>query len=138
MEIKKEIFADLAVKTPEKAILATNTSALSITELGAATGQSGRVIGLHFFNPVSRMKPAQSRRRETDDVGNRRARARFHPADRQAAGGGSGQPGLPRQSRPLSLSARRGRALQEGRERKKEIDDAMDEVGNAHGALAFD
>ena len=56
MEIKKQIFADLAVKTPEKAILATNTSALSITELGAATGQSGRVIGLHFFNPVSRMK----------------------------------------------------------------------------------
>lgn len=56
MEIKKQIFADLAAKTPEHAILATNTSALSITELGATTGQAGRVIGLHFFNPVSRMK----------------------------------------------------------------------------------
>ncbi len=56
MEIKKQIFADLAAKTPEKAILATNTSALSITELGATTGQAARVIGLHFFNPVSRMK----------------------------------------------------------------------------------
>ncbi|MEP6822337.1 MAG: 3-hydroxyacyl-CoA dehydrogenase NAD-binding domain-containing protein, partial [Chthoniobacterales bacterium] len=56
MEIKKQIFADLAAKTPEEAILATNTSALSITELGATTGQAARVIGLHFFNPVSRMK----------------------------------------------------------------------------------
>ena len=56
MEIKKQIFTDLGAKTPEKAILATNTSALSITELGVVTGQPGRVIGLHFFNPVSRMK----------------------------------------------------------------------------------
>ena len=56
LEIKKQIFADLAEKTPETAILATNTSALSITELGASTGQAGRVVGLHFFNPVSRMK----------------------------------------------------------------------------------
>ncbi len=56
MEIKKQIFTDLAAKTPAEAILATNTSALSITELGAVTGQPERVIGLHFFNPVSRMK----------------------------------------------------------------------------------
>src|SRR3712207_6055566 len=56
MEIKRQIFADIATKTPDKAILATNTSALSITELGTVTGQPERVIGLHFFNPVSRMK----------------------------------------------------------------------------------
>ena len=56
MEVKGKIFADLAAKAPRKAILATNTSALSITELGLTTGQPGRVIGLHFFNPVSRMK----------------------------------------------------------------------------------
>ena len=56
LEVKKQIFRDLAAKTPANAILATNTSALSISELGAATGTPGRVIGLHFFNPVSRMK----------------------------------------------------------------------------------
>jgi 3-hydroxyacyl-CoA dehydrogenase/enoyl-CoA hydratase/3-hydroxybutyryl-CoA epimerase len=56
LEIKKQIFRDLAAQTPAKAILATNTSALSISELGEATGEPGRVIGLHFFNPVSRMK----------------------------------------------------------------------------------
>ncbi|CAN5762378.1 fatty acid oxidation complex subunit alpha FadJ [soil metagenome] len=56
LEIKKQIFTDLAAKTPATAILATNTSALSISELGTTTGQPERVIGLHFFNPVSRMK----------------------------------------------------------------------------------
>ncbi len=56
MEIKNKIFADLAAKTPETSILATNTSALSISDLGATTGQPQRIVGLHFFNPVSRMK----------------------------------------------------------------------------------
>jgi 3-hydroxyacyl-CoA dehydrogenase/enoyl-CoA hydratase/3-hydroxybutyryl-CoA epimerase len=55
IEIKKEIFHELAALAP-KAILATNTSALSITELGEESGWPERVIGLHFFNPVSRMK----------------------------------------------------------------------------------
>ena len=56
LEIKKKIFIDLAATTPPNAILATNTSALPIDELAAATGTSERVVGLHFFNPVSRMK----------------------------------------------------------------------------------
>lgn len=56
LEIKKQVFSDLAAKTPQATILSTNTSALSISELGATTGEAGRVIGLHFFNPVSRMK----------------------------------------------------------------------------------
>jgi len=55
-EIKKKIFIDLAGTTPPQAILATNTSALPIDELAAATGSPERVVGLHFFNPVSRMK----------------------------------------------------------------------------------
>jgi 3-hydroxyacyl-CoA dehydrogenase/enoyl-CoA hydratase/3-hydroxybutyryl-CoA epimerase len=56
LEIKKKIFVDLAATTPPKAILATNTSALPIGELASATGSPERVVGLHFFNPVSRMK----------------------------------------------------------------------------------
>ena len=55
MSIKKEIFQELSEKAPN-AILATNTSALSIDELACETGSPARVIGLHFFNPVSRMK----------------------------------------------------------------------------------
>ncbi|MEN3369456.1 MAG: 3-hydroxyacyl-CoA dehydrogenase / enoyl-CoA hydratase / 3-hydroxybutyryl-CoA epimerase / enoyl-CoA [Verrucomicrobiota bacterium] len=56
LEIKKKIFADLATNTSHTAILATNTSALPIAELAASTGSPPRVVGLHFFNPVSRMK----------------------------------------------------------------------------------
>jgi 3-hydroxyacyl-CoA dehydrogenase / enoyl-CoA hydratase / 3-hydroxybutyryl-CoA epimerase len=56
LEIKKKIFVDLAAATAPKAILATNTSALPIDELATATGAPERVVGLHFFNPVSRMK----------------------------------------------------------------------------------
>ncbi|MEY2502386.1 MAG: 3-hydroxyacyl-CoA dehydrogenase / enoyl-CoA hydratase / 3-hydroxybutyryl-CoA epimerase / enoyl-CoA [Verrucomicrobiota bacterium] len=56
LAIKKKIFSDLAANTPQTAILATNTSALPIDELAASTGAPSRVVGLHFFNPVSRMK----------------------------------------------------------------------------------
>lgn len=55
-EIKSKIFQNLAEQTGPNAILATNTSALPIGELAAATKCPDRVIGLHFFNPVSRMK----------------------------------------------------------------------------------
>jgi 3-hydroxyacyl-CoA dehydrogenase / enoyl-CoA hydratase / 3-hydroxybutyryl-CoA epimerase len=56
LEIKKDIFRDLDQKISERAILATNTSALPISALAAETKSPQRVIGLHFFNPVSRMK----------------------------------------------------------------------------------
>jgi len=56
LEIKKQIFRDLAQKAPHAAMLATNTSALPISDLAAETKTPDRVIGLHFFNPVSRMK----------------------------------------------------------------------------------
>ncbi len=56
MEIKRQIFRDLDTKIDDTDILATNTSALSISELAAETKHPKRVIGLHFFNPVSRMK----------------------------------------------------------------------------------
>ncbi len=56
IEVKRAIFHDLDSKIDDTDILATNTSALSISDLAAQTKHPGRVIGLHFFNPVSRMK----------------------------------------------------------------------------------
>jgi 3-hydroxyacyl-CoA dehydrogenase/enoyl-CoA hydratase/3-hydroxybutyryl-CoA epimerase len=56
IEIKKQIFRELSVQAPNALLLATNTSALPISDLAAETKSPGRVIGLHFFNPVSRMK----------------------------------------------------------------------------------
>jgi 3-hydroxyacyl-CoA dehydrogenase/enoyl-CoA hydratase/3-hydroxybutyryl-CoA epimerase len=56
MEIKKEVFRELAMEAGPKTIVATNTSALSVSELAEVTVSPEHVIGLHFFNPVSRMK----------------------------------------------------------------------------------
>src|SRR5213078_2274511 len=56
MEIKKEVFRELAMEAGPKTILATNTSALAVSELAEVTVSPEHVIGLHFFNPVSRMK----------------------------------------------------------------------------------
>ena len=55
-EIKAEIFRDLDRLTRAEVILASNTSSLSITKLGASTQRPDKVIGMHFFNPVPAMK----------------------------------------------------------------------------------
>lgn len=56
MALKLKLFADLESLAPETAVLATNTSSLSVTEIAAAVRDPGRVIGMHFFNPVHIMK----------------------------------------------------------------------------------
>jgi 3-hydroxyacyl-CoA dehydrogenase/enoyl-CoA hydratase/3-hydroxybutyryl-CoA epimerase len=56
LAIKKEIFRELTMEAGPKTIVATNTSALRVSELADVTVAPERVIGLHFFNPVSRMK----------------------------------------------------------------------------------
>ena len=56
IDLKVEIFARLDKLAPEHAILASNTSSLSITEMAAATRRAPSVVGLHFFNPVHRMR----------------------------------------------------------------------------------
>jgi len=56
MEIKKSIFRELDSICQPECILASNTSALSITEIAASTGRADRIIGMHFFNPVPAMK----------------------------------------------------------------------------------
>ena len=55
LALKKIIFTDLASRCAPDTILATNTSALSVTELASCVPFPERVIGLHFFNPVHRM-----------------------------------------------------------------------------------
>jgi len=54
-ELKAELFRALDRILPESAILASNTSSISITRLGALTGRPAQVIGMHFFNPVPLM-----------------------------------------------------------------------------------
>ena len=56
IELKLKIFRDLDSYAPANAILATNTSSISITQIGAVTKRSHAVIGMHFMNPVPMMK----------------------------------------------------------------------------------
>ena len=56
LEVKLAIFKRLDEATPPDAILASNTSSISITKLAAATGRAERVIGMHYMNPVPVMK----------------------------------------------------------------------------------
>ena len=55
MELKQSVFAELDAVTPGHAILATNTSSLSITEIGDATLRPDKVVGFHYFYPASVM-----------------------------------------------------------------------------------
>ena len=64
---KKELFAALDGVVSPQAILATNTSALSVTEIAAATRHPGRVVGMHFFNPAPVMPLVEVARTELTD-----------------------------------------------------------------------
>lgn len=55
MSLKKKIFADIAPRVHPDAIIATNTSSLSVTEMATAVDRPERFIGMHFFNPVEKM-----------------------------------------------------------------------------------
>ena len=74
MKIKQRVFAELDEICPPETIFASNTSALSIAEMGSATGRSHKVIGMHFFSPAHVMKlveviPSPETDQETvDDV----------------------------------------------------------------------
>jgi 3-hydroxyacyl-CoA dehydrogenase/enoyl-CoA hydratase/3-hydroxybutyryl-CoA epimerase len=68
MNVKRDVFSRLDGLTKPKAVLASNTSSLSISEMGKATRHPSRVIGLHFFNPVPKMPLVEVvRSAESDD-----------------------------------------------------------------------
>ncbi len=56
LELKKEVFSDLNKMAPRHAILASNTSNMSITEIAKSTDRPEKVLGMHFFNPAVLMK----------------------------------------------------------------------------------
>ncbi|HYZ18526.1 MAG TPA: 3-hydroxyacyl-CoA dehydrogenase NAD-binding domain-containing protein [Gaiellaceae bacterium] len=69
LDVKREVFGDLEQVVPAECVLATNTSALSVTDMAAGLRQPERVVGLHFFNPVALMPLVELvRTPETDDA----------------------------------------------------------------------
>jgi len=67
MPLKQKVFAELDAMCPEGTIFASNTSALSITEMGVATKRPHKMIGMHFFNPAHVMKLVEIIRGEGTD-----------------------------------------------------------------------
>ena len=67
LEPKRALFAELERICRPDAVLATNTSALSVTEIAAATSSPGRVVGMHFFNPAPLMPLVEVVRAELSD-----------------------------------------------------------------------
>jgi 3-hydroxyacyl-CoA dehydrogenase/enoyl-CoA hydratase/carnithine racemase len=69
MGVKQKVFAEVEAAVPEHAILATNTSSLSVTEMAARLKHPERVVGFHFFNPVAVLPLLEVVRAEkTDDA----------------------------------------------------------------------
>ena len=84
MELKQAVFSELDEATPGHAILASNTSALSITELGQATIRPDKVVGLHFFFPVATSRAVEVVEGEDTSTETAQATATFAQAIRKA------------------------------------------------------
>ncbi len=56
LAVKRQVFADVERAAPAQALLATNTSSLSVAAIASAMREPGRLVGMHFFNPVHAMK----------------------------------------------------------------------------------
>jgi enoyl-CoA hydratase/3-hydroxyacyl-CoA dehydrogenase len=69
MDLKKEVFKQLGLLSPEHAVLATNTSTMSISEIASASGKPDKVIGCHFFTPIVVLRLIEIiRGKETSDT----------------------------------------------------------------------
>ena len=67
MQVKQQVFREVEARLPDSAVLGTNTSSLSVTEMASAVERPGRVIGIHFFNPVHKMPLVEVVRPESAD-----------------------------------------------------------------------
>jgi 3-hydroxyacyl-CoA dehydrogenase len=85
MEIKQAVFAELDAVTPGHAILASNTSSLSVTEMGEATTRPDKVCGFHFFYPASMMRLIEVIEGEETSEETVQAAANFAQAIRKTA-----------------------------------------------------
>src|SRR5215216_6548439 len=85
MEIKQAVFSELDAVTPGHAILASNTSSLSVTEMGETTTRPDRVCGFHFFYPASMMRLIEVIEGEETSEETVQAAANFAQAIRKTA-----------------------------------------------------
>ena len=101
-DVKRKIFADLCPALKPDAILATNTSSISITRLAASTDRPEKFIGIHFMNPVPLMELVELIRGIATADATFEAREGIRQQARQDHRGGRGFPGLHRQPHPAA------------------------------------
>jgi 3-hydroxyacyl-CoA dehydrogenase len=129
MEIKQSVFAELDEVTPGHAILASNTSSLSITEMGEATLRPDKVVGFHFFYPASMMRLIEVI--EGDDTSDEtlQAAANFAQAIRKTAVRCGEVPGFVVNRILTSAMSEVWRVTEEDDLDVKEVDKAIQESG---------
>jgi len=131
IELKRKIFAQLDLASPPHAILASNTSSLRIARIEEATQRPGRVLGMHFFNPVHIMKLLEIVRTElTEDRVVAAARG-FGVALGKTPIVVKDSPGFATSRLGLTLGLEAMRMLDEGVASVEDIDIAM-ELGYGH------
>ncbi len=138
LALKAKLFGELSALCRPGALLATNTSSLSVTEIAAASRGPERVVGMHFFNPVHRMKLLELVRAfQTSDEALARARALGERLGKQLIVV-KDHPGFASSRLGIALGMEAIRMVEEGVASPEDIDRAM-ELGYGHpmGPLAL-
>ena len=131
LELKKSIFAEVSQLVPSSALLATNTSALSVTEIAAAADCPERVVGMHFFNPPYILKLLELVRAEQTSDETLAAAKQVGAALGRELIVVNDSPGFATSRLGLVLGLEAARMVQEGVASPQDIDRAM-ELGYRH------
>jgi len=129
IQIKQAVFAELDEVTPGHAILASNTSSLSITEMGEATSRPDRVVGFHFFYPASMMRLVEVIEGEETSEETIQAASNFAQAIRKTAIRCGEAPGFVVNRILTSAMSEIWRGVEEGELDLKEVDKAIQASG---------
>jgi 3-hydroxybutyryl-CoA dehydrogenase len=131
IDLKQMVFSELDDRCPSRTILASNTSSLSITRIGRATGRRDRVVGIHFFNPAAAMPLVEIvRGRDTSPETEDRAVALAGALGKQVVRVAD-SPGFATSRLGVALGLEAMRMLEEGVAGAADIDRAM-ELGYGH------
>lgn len=130
-DLKVQVFEEVEADAPPAAILATNTSSLSVTDLQSALGRPERVVGLHFFNPVHIMKLVEVVRGQRSDERVVAAAVEFAQRLGKEPIVVNDAPGFASSRLGVALGLEAMRMLEEGVASAEDIDKAM-ELGYRH------
>ncbi|MEA3190304.1 MAG: 3-hydroxybutyryl-CoA dehydrogenase [Thermoplasmata archaeon] len=131
LDLKRKVFAAADAAAPAHAILATNTSSLSVAAIAAATKRPGRVLGMHFFNPVPLMQLLELVRHDGTDPATLDAAQQVGKAMGKSTIVVRDVPGFATSRLGIVLGNEAMRMLEEGVASARDIDTAM-RLGYGH------